>query len=205
MLIIFIIIVLFFSVVIHEVAHGSMAYYLGDNTAKVMGRLTLNPLKHIDLFGTIILPLLLVVAYSVSGTVGPVVGWAKPVPINPYNFRDKKWGSLKVALAGPSTNFLMALIFSLLIRFFNVSAALGNLFGLIALYNFAWAIFNLIPLPPLDGSWILFSFLPQRFGRFKNWLLHYGFYLLIFFCFFGLNAIFIGANALFYFISGKSF
>ncbi len=205
MLTVFTLIVLFFSVVIHEIAHGSVALALGDNTAKAMGRLTLNPLKHIDLFGTIILPLILILTYSVAGTTGPIVGWAKPVPVNPFNFRDKKWGALKVAISGPATNFLIALIFSLIIRFFHLPNTLSVLFSLIAFYNFAWAIFNLVPLPPLDGSWILFSILPVRFYGFKNFLQRYGFYFLIFFCFFGLNFIFLLANFLFYSISGRPF
>src|SRR3989344_113257 len=112
MLTIFSLIVLFFSIVLHEVAHGSVALQLGDPTAKNAGRLTLNPLKHIDLFGTIILPLVLILTGSQF-----VVGWAKPVPVNPFNFRDQKWGSLKVSIAGPATNFFIAVLFGLAIRF----------------------------------------------------------------------------------------
>src|SRR6266700_2105771 len=109
---IFSLIVLLFSVIIHELAHGYVAYSLGDPTAKYQGRLTLNPISHLDLFGSILLPLLLFLAQS------PVlVGWAKPVPINPYNFTDQKWGTLKVALAGPLTNIALALVFGLCVRF----------------------------------------------------------------------------------------
>ena len=99
---IFTLIILFLSVIIHELAHGSVALKLGDTTAKVAGRLTLNPLKHIDPFGTILFPLLLLIA---TAGQGPIFGWAKPVPINPFNFKDQKWGTLQVSLAGPATNF----------------------------------------------------------------------------------------------------
>jgi len=156
MLTIFSLVVLFFSIVLHEIAHGSVAFHLGDPTAKNEGRLTLNPLKHIDLFGTIILPLLLLLS---TGGRGPIIGWAKPVPINPFNFRDQKWGTLKVSVAGPATNFLLALIFGLAIRFLALPEDILLLFSVIVLYNFAWGIFNLLPFPPFDGSHILFTFL----------------------------------------------
>ena len=109
---IFFLIILLFSVIIHELAHGSVAYSLGDPTAKYAGRLTLNPLKHLDPFGSVILPLLLFLSGSQF-----LIGWAKPVPINPYNFKDQKWGPLKVAVSGPASNIIVALIFGLLIRF----------------------------------------------------------------------------------------
>src|SRR5687767_11391513 len=113
---IFQLVILLFSVIIHELAHGYVADSLGDPTARYQGRLTLNPLPHLDLFGSVILPLLLFVSMS------PVlVGWAKPVPINPYNFRDQKWGTLKVSLAGPLTNIGLALVFGILARFLPVS------------------------------------------------------------------------------------
>jgi len=105
-------ITLLFSVIIHELAHGYVAYSLGDPTAKYEGRLTLNPLKHLDPFGSVILPLLLFVTGSPF-----LFGWAKPVPINPYNFKDQKYGEIKVSIAGPASNFLLAIIFGLFIRF----------------------------------------------------------------------------------------
>src|SRR3990167_5431622 len=112
---IFSLVVLLFSVIIHELAHGYVAYSLGDPTAKYAGRLTLNPIKHLDPFGSVILPLLLFISQS------PVlVGWAKPVPINPYNFKEQKWGALKVSLAGPFSNIALAIFFGLLIRFIPV-------------------------------------------------------------------------------------
>ncbi|MEK7658696.1 MAG: site-2 protease family protein [Patescibacteria group bacterium] len=188
---IFSLIVLLFSVIIHELAHGYVAYSLGDPTAKYEGRLTLNPLKHLDFFGSIILPLLLFISQS------PIlVGWAKPVPVNPYNFKDQKWGTLKVSIAGPATNFLIAIIFSIFVRLLNAqqqlffispqqAAFFTELLGIVAIYNFLWGLFNLVPIPPLDGSWILFRFLPQRFEKFKMFIQQYGLFILIFFIFFG--------------------
>lgn len=180
----FTLIVLFFSIVIHEVAHGSVAYQLGDPTAKYAGRLSLNPLRHIDFFGTIILPILMLI-FSMGR--GPIFGWAKPVPINPFNFRDQKWGIVKVAVAGPATNFLVAIFFGLLIRFFSLPETLILLFTIIIFYNLLWGFFNLVPIPPLDGSHILFRFLPDRFLQFKIFLQQYGLFILIFFIFFGLK------------------
>ena len=194
---VFSLIVLFFSIVIHEIAHGSVAYYLGDNTAKNAGRLTINPLVHLDLFGTIILPLML----FLSGL--PVFGWAKPVPVNPYNFNDQKWGDLKVAIAGPSANLLIGTIFSLMIRFFSLSERLISFFTIIAIYNFALAIFNLIPVPPLDGSHILFTFLSDKFFKLKVMLRQYGSMILLLFLFlFGFDFVFGGARLLYFFLSG---
>ena len=193
---IFSLIILLFSIIMHEIAHGSVALRLGDPTAKNAGRLTLNPLKHIDTFGTILLPLLLVLIRSPF-----VVGWAKPVPVNPYNFRDQRWGALKVSVAGPATNFLIAVIFGLAIRFIPLPETLKFLFGLIVIYNFVLALFNLIPIPPFDGSHILFSVLPARFNSLKIFLHQYGLYLLLALMFLGaLNLVFQAATFLYYLI-----
>jgi Zn-dependent protease len=198
---IFTLVVLLLSIVIHEVAHGSVALRLGDATAKYAGRLTLNPLKHIDPFGTILLPLLLVVMRSPI-----VIGWAKPVPINPYNLRDPKWGMLKVSIAGPGANFLIAIIFGLIIRFFVLPEALAVLFSIIVLYNFAWGLFNLIPIPPFDGSHILFTFLSDRYSHLKLFLHQYGLFIFLFFLFLGgLNLIFQGAAILYHLITAQPF
>ncbi len=199
---IFTLIVLLFSVIIHEIAHGSVALYLGDTTAKDAQRLTLNPLKHLDLFGSLILPLFLLL---MTFGQGPIFGWAKPVPINPFNFRDQKWGIVKVSFAGPAMNFLIAIIFGLAIRFLDLSSTLLMLFSIIAIYNFAWGIFNLVPLPPLDGHHILFSFLPERFSNIKIFLHQYGLFILVLFIFWGLKWVFLGANILYYLIAGQSF
>lgn len=199
---IFILVVLFFSIVIHEVAHGSVALSLGDPTAKEAGRLTLNPLRHIDPVGTIFLPLILLI---LTFGQGPIFGWAKPVPINPFNFHDQKWGTLKVSIAGPGTNFLIAIIFGLIIRFFTLPEPLLILFNIIVVYNLAWGIFNLVPLPPLDGSWILSALLPERLSNIRFFLQQYGLFILLFFIFFGLRWVFLGAQILYYLITGQPF
>ena len=126
--IIFVLIILLFSIVIHEVAHGSVAYSLGDPTAKNAGRLTLNPIPHIDPIGSILLPGVLILMSVALGGGGIIFGWAKPVPINPYNFRDQKYGEVKVALAGPGANLLIALVFGLVLRFLPDISAMPGLF-----------------------------------------------------------------------------
>jgi Zn-dependent protease len=194
---IFSLIVLLFSVIIHELAHGYVAFSLGDPTAKYAGRLTLNPLKHLDPMGSVIVPLLLL--FATAGQ-GPIFGWAKPVPVNPYNFKDQKWGSLKVAIAGPATNFGIALFFGLLIRVINLPQTVPfiELLGIITIYNFLWALFNLLPIPPLDGSWILFRFLPMGAEKIKMFLQQYGLFILIFFIFFGGLSGLVGLSQLLY-------
>ena len=194
-----------FSVVIHELAHGYVAKSLGDNTAEYQGRLTLNPLKHLDPFGSVVLPLLLLLA---TGGAGPIFGWAKPVPVNPYNFKDQKWGALKVSIAGPLTNFAIAIIFGLIIRFFNYPQLepFMELLGIVVFYNFLWGVFNLVPIPPLDGSWILFWSFPYKWERAKSFLSQYGLFLLIFFIFFGgLTGVSLIAQVLYNFVAGTSF
>ncbi|MBI2439085.1 MAG: site-2 protease family protein [Candidatus Moranbacteria bacterium] len=202
----FYLLTLVYSVIIHEVSHGVVALWLGDLTAKYADRLNLNPLKHIDPFGSVLLPLLLVV------TTGFAFGWAKPVPYNPYNLRDQKWGPVWVALAGPASNFLLATLAALLAKilpltllakadilerfigviggqgeFFDrfgllaeaLSGSLANvffgLFLLVIFWNVVLGCFNLLPIPPLDGSKLLYAFVPlgeqtifflERFGLF---------------------------------------
>ncbi|KKS04841.1 MAG: hypothetical protein UU82_C0007G0004 [Candidatus Nomurabacteria bacterium GW2011_GWC2_41_8] len=161
---IFYIAILIMSIVIHEVSHGFMAEYFGDNTARNAGRLTLNPLKHLDLFGSIILP-----AFLILSKAGFLFGWAKPVPYNPDNLSDRKWGTIAVAVAGVSANFLIAIVFGLIIRFsssFVLPSGFYFITSAIVIVNLALGIFNLIPIPPLDGSKILFSFLPESFSSF---------------------------------------
>jgi Zn-dependent protease len=156
---IFYIAVLIMSIVVHEVSHGFMAEYFGDNTARNADRLTLNPLKHLDLFGSILLPAVLILSHA-----GFLFGWAKPVPYNPNNLSDRKWGTIWVAAAGVLSNFFIAIVFGLIIRFsadLNLSAGFYFITSAIVIVNLALGIFNLIPIPPLDGSKILFSFLPE--------------------------------------------
>jgi len=200
---IFSLIVLLFSVIIHELAHGYVAYSLGDPTAKYEGRLTLNPLKHLDPIGSVILPLLLFIVGSPF-----LFGWAKPVPINPYNFRDQKYGEIKVSIAGPVSNFLLAIIFGLILRFIPQNFILADSRILVALsfivsINIWLAVFNLIPVPPLDGSWILFSFLPEKFAGFKNFLRQYGIVILVLLILFGGTLWFNIISFLFQFITGR--
>ena len=158
---IFYIIVLIMSVVIHEVAHGLVADAQGDPTARYAGRLTLNPLKHIDMVGSVILPLLLVVFNA-----GFIIGWAKPVPYIEANLRNKKWGTILVAGAGIVSNFVLAFVFGCAIRFAGVLGSFAPSFisiaEIIVIVNILLALFNLIPIPPLDGSKILFELLPSK-------------------------------------------
>ncbi len=198
--IIFFLIVLLFSIVIHEVAHGSVANLLGDSTANYACRLTLNPISHLDPFGSVLLPFLLILFQS------PILfGWAKPVPINPYNFKNPRWDEARVSLAGPAANILIALFFGLLIRFFPLSLPFLNLFSIIVILNLVLAVFNLMPIPPLDGSHILFAILPEKYWKLKTLLHQYGLFILIFFVFFLLRWVFLGVMILYFLITGQPF
>ncbi|MBZ1356148.1 MAG: site-2 protease family protein [Candidatus Nealsonbacteria bacterium] len=186
--IIFIIIILIFSIVIHEVSHGAMADSLGDPTARYQGRLTLNPMKHLDPMGSFVVPALLLIMRS------PILfGWAKPVPVNPYNFKDQKYGQLKVALAGPLSNFSIAFLFGIGARLIPLELAVKRgivqnfaapdgflpqiffLFIIIVFINTLLAVFNLIPIPPLDGSHVLFSLFPRAEYKFREVIAKSGF------------------------------
>ncbi len=205
---IFSLIVLLFSVIIHELAHGYVARSLGDPTAEYAGRLTLNPLKHLDPFGSVILPLLLLLSSFASGGSGIILGWAKPVPINPYNFKDQKWGTLKVAISGPLSNFGIAFIFGLFIRFlsFPQTFPLIQLMSIVVYINILLGLFNLIPIPPLDGSWILFRFLPASAEKIRMALQQYGIFILILLLFSGvLNGFYLLVNMIFYLFVGGIF
>ncbi|MDD5144971.1 MAG: site-2 protease family protein [Candidatus Pacebacteria bacterium] len=151
----FLYLIVVISAVFHEYFHGWAAFRMGDSTAKDAGRLTLNPLKHMDPFGTVLIPLLLLFF------AGGFIGWAKPVPYNPFNLRDRKYGSTKVALAGPLANFAIALIFGLAIRFLPITGSLREIFFEIGYINVFLAFFNLIPIPPLDGSKLLMDLMPR--------------------------------------------
>lgn len=178
---VFYIVALLFSITIHEVSHGVVANNLGDPTAKNLGRLTLNPLKHLDMFGSIILPLLTL-------TLGGFLfGYAKPVPYNPYNLNDKKWGPAKIALAGPASNIILAVLLGLTLRFLPdvfSSALVPQFLATAVMMNLFLAVFNLFPVPPLDGHWILMTVLPASFNWLKNILYQQSFLILLIVLFF---------------------
>src|SRR3989338_8695812 len=165
---VFYILILLFSVVIHEVSHGLAALALGDSTAKYLGRLTLNPIKHLDFFGSLVVPV-------ITSLAGIPFGWAKPVPYNPYNLRDQKYGPAIVGAVGPLSNIAIAVVFGLMLRFLpffvatagsdtavSVLQGFGEIFLVIVRVNLLLAVFNLVPIPPLDGSKLLFAVLPYR-------------------------------------------
>jgi len=182
---IFQLVVLIFSIMIHEISHGAMALRLGDDTAKRLGRLTLNPLKHLDPVGSVILPLMLILFNS------PIlIGWAKPVPYNPYNLKDPKKGAALIGAAGPISNIIIAVIFSILLNFSTVlgmSSTLIAAIGVIVLINLLLAIFNLVPIPPLDGSKLLFALFPRSWFKVQMIMERNGFLFLLLFIFLGLR------------------
>lgn len=167
---------------VHEFAHAATAYLLGDATAKHFGRLTLNPAAHFDPLGGLMLVLSVLVG-------GFVIGWAKPTPVNPANLRDRRNGEVVVALAGPVSNFLMAVVGAAVVRLvvgleIAIPAALGTILLLFVFYNVALMIFNLIPVPPLDGSTLLFRFLdPRTAWQLRPILNQYGFLMILVFVF----------------------
>lgn len=177
--------VLFFSVVLHEFCHGYAAYLNGDDTARLMGRLTFNPIPHIDPVGTIILPLFFLLSAAVTGgRFMFMVGWAKPVPINPFRFRNYDKGMLTVGLAGPASNIILGTVLALLSR--NLNPGLPKEILVLGGYiNLILAFFNLIPIPPLDGSRILSVFLPRDVRYRYERLERYGIMLVFAFLFLG--------------------
>ncbi|HCU70201.1 MAG TPA: site-2 protease family protein [Candidatus Moranbacteria bacterium] len=204
-LIFFYIVILLYSVIVHEVAHGVMALWLGDSTAKYAGRLNLNPIKHIDLWGSIIAPVMMLLLSNFRFAFG----WAKPVPYNPYNLKNQKWGPALVAFSGPLSNILLALIFTAVARLIaiptaakadiilnfndwsNISTVVAGSFSsimfelciIIIFWNVLLAFFNLIPIPPLDGSKLLFSVFPIKIET-QALLEQFGFIFLLFFVIF---------------------
>ena len=161
------------SVILHELAHGVVAYWLGDRTAKDAGRLTLNPIKHIDPFMSILVPVILYILHA------PVFGGAKPVPVNYHNLKWREWGMALVALAGPLTNFLLSFIFFLIGHFSGLLYGTGGevvefIFVEAVFINLGFMIFNLIPIPPLDGSRVLYAIAPDGFRNILSALERYG-------------------------------
>ena len=203
---IFLIAILIFSVVIHEVSHGVVANALGDPTAKNAGRLTLNPIPHLDPIGSILLPGFLILMSQIGGG-GIIFGWAKPVPVNPMNLRGK-YGSALVSLAGPGSNLTIALIFGLALRFLQLAElnpALILVFSYIVFLNILLAVFNLLPVPPLDGSHILFTFLPRSFDALRIFLSRFGIFVLLFIIFFFFGFVSLVVNSIFNLIVGTPF
>ena len=205
---IFSLLVLLFSAILHEISHGISAKLQGDNTAEAAGRLTLNPLPHLDLLGSIILPLALALP-ALFGAPVFIIGWAKPVPFNPHNLKSQKWGPALVAAAGPLTNFFIAVFFGAILRLSylipNAPPTLHIFLMIIIWINLLLAVFNLIPIPPLDGSKLLFSILPPSWMGVEVWLERYGFFLLLLFIFFGFELIFPVIKLLFRVVSGRFF
>lgn len=198
--------ILIFSIVIHEVSHGVMAYWLGDSTAKYAGRLTLNPISHIDPLGSILVPL---ISYLGGGFI---FGWAKPVPYNPYNLKDQKYGPALVGIAGPGSNLILALVFGILIRILSASDLSSSAFqiflgllGFVVYINILLAIFNLVPIPPLDGSKILYAVLPDSARKLKAFLDQWGLFLLLIFIFYLSSVILPIVRELYILITGTPF
>ena len=194
---IFQIAILIISVVIHEVSHGYAASFLGDQTAKYQGRLTLNPLKHLDFVGSFLVPSM---AYFLGGFI---FGLAKPVPYNPYNLKPGRWSEAIVAAAGPASNIALALIFGLLLRIgVATSPAFIQITSVIVFINILLAIFNLMPIPPLDGSKLLFAAFPDKLYQLRGFFERYGLILVLFFIFFLWQFIFPVIILLFRFLTG---
>lgn len=171
--------VIIVSIIFHELAHGYTAYFLGDPTAKYAGRLTLNPLKHLEVFGSILVPL---ITYSLGGVV---FGWARPVPYNPYNIKNRH-GEVLVAIAGPLSNFLIAFVFAMYFRTLDAVAMFspnGQLALLIVMVNITLGVFNMIPIPPLDGFKVFTGILPRNFGYIKEYIEKNMFLFIIIFIF----------------------
>lgn len=174
------VVVLIASIVLHEIAHGYTADRLGDPTARLAGRLSLNPLVHIDWIGSVLLPLFLIITGSPF-----LLGWAKPVPFNPRNIKNPETGSMLVALAGPLTNIAIALVASLALHA-GVFQGEGIFFTtLVIMTNISLAVFNLVPIPPLDGHHILFALIPSRFHYIKSFFQKYSFIFLVIFVMYG--------------------
>lgn len=191
--------VLIFSIMIHEIAHGAIALKLGDDTAQKLGRLTFNPLKHIDPIGSVFLPLILIFLRSPF-----LIGWAKPVPYDPRFLKNPKSGAALIALAGPVSNLAIAFIFGMLLRLSLFPVGLSILLALIVYINLLLAVFNLVPIPPLDGSKLLFYFIPDRGHQIQRTLEQYGPLLLLLFIIIGFNFLVPIIQILFTLIVGQS-
>lgn len=150
--------ILMISVVLHEISHGYAAAILGDPTAQLAGRLTLNPLKHLDPMGSVIVPMI------TTALGGVTFGWAKPVPYNPYNLRGGRWGPAIVGAAGPLANLFLAVIFSIILKSGFLTGSVATLAAAAIEINIVLFVVNMIPIPPIDGSKVLFSLIPYRYN-----------------------------------------
>ncbi len=192
--------ILIMSVVLHELSHGYVAELMGDPTPRLQGRLTVNPLKHLELFGSVIVPIITSLAHF-------TFGWAKPIEWNPYNVKNRRLGEFLISLAGPVANIFLAVIFGLVIRFgaesmpFNFLAICSYVVAI----NITLAIFNLIPIPPLDGSKILFSLLPPRMSHIRSGFEQYSIFLVLVLILFLWKYIAPVIPFIFYLITGVSF
>jgi len=181
------IVILVASAILHEIMHGVVADRLGDPTARIMGRLTLNPIPHLDPIMSILLPTLLVLSGS------PIIfGAAKPVPVNPIHFRDPKKDMALTALSGPLTNIALALVASQILRFLPLNPLIYTVLSSIVIYNLMLAIINLIPIPPLDGSKVLAAILPNEIARSYLAIEQFGIFILFFFLLFPIGGFSLG-------------
>lgn len=198
------------SATLHEAMHAFASYWLGDDTAKLQGRLTLNPIAHLDLFGSVLLPTFLVIA-RLGGAPVPIFGAAKPVPFNPSRLKYDEFGSALVALAGPLTNLGLAIISGLTIRFAggSMSESVQDIFALFMHINLGFFVFNMIPFPPLDGSRVLYAVAPEALQNVMRSIERYGLLsVMIFLVVLGtpvLNFVFNTVTKLSELISGVSF
>ncbi|MBI4249832.1 MAG: site-2 protease family protein [Elusimicrobia bacterium] len=185
--------ILFFSVIIHEISHGLMAFYKGDDTASLSGRITLNPIPHVDPVGTILFPVLCILGHA------PVFGWAKPVPVNPNRLDSPRADMVKVAFIGPLSNIALAAAAAVFFRMnyaqyvlpVDLKLLLANVFRFAVILNLYLAFFNLIPVFPLDGSKVLSGILPEHWSQAYEAHAPYGFIILIFLMMTGMLSMFI--------------
>lgn len=167
--------VIFISMTLHELMHGLVAYRLGDDTARLMGRLTLNPLKHVDPFMTIMLPMLIIITNMLTGAQSPVFGGAKPVPFNPSRIDHDEWGIALMAISGPLVNLVLAFVsYGILVSIGGSFAGLESILGTSVLVNLGFFVFNILPIPPLDGSRVIYALAPDFVRRGMDAVERYG-------------------------------
>lgn len=172
---------IFFSMTLHELMHGLVAHKLGDDTARLLGRLTLNPMKHIDPFMTLLLPLLIVVTNSLTGSNAPIFGGAKPVPFNPSRIKYDEWGVALMAIAGPLTNLFIAFVFygAYVVSGVLPTSVAGQILITFVQVNIGFFAFNMLPIPPLDGSRVLYAFAPDFVRQFMETIERYGLFVIL--------------------------